>query len=223
MTRLLVHVEGQTEETFTKTVLAPHLYNIGYTSVGARLLGNSRARLNRGGIRDWSTVKKDLRTRLSYDQDLIAGLMVDYYALPNTWPGRPTSNRVPVADRGIHIEQAILADFEADTGIMGRFEPHILLHEFEALLFSDCHSFATAIGHADKADALQGIANQFESPEHINDHPNTAPSKRVMGVIPGYQKPLYGNVGAMEIGLPQIRAKCPSFDGWVSRLENRAP
>lgn len=222
MVRLLVHVEGQTEETFTNTVLAPHLYNIGYTNVGARLLGNSRARLNRGGIRDWSVVKKDIRIRLQADQGLVAGLMVDYYALPNSWPGRCDTHRLPVAQRGMHVEQSVLAEFEAETGIVGRFEPHVLLHEFEALLFSDCQSFAEAIGHSAKGMELQAIADQFETPEHINDHPETAPSKRVMAIIPGYQKPLYGNVGAMGIGLDTIRGNCPSFNAWLERLEARA-
>lgn len=49
--RLLVHVEGQTEESFVNEILAPHLYgNFGYSSVSARLLGNARQRNRRGGI-----------------------------------------------------------------------------------------------------------------------------------------------------------------------------
>ena len=31
MTRLLIHVEGQTEETFVNAVLGPHLYKLGYS------------------------------------------------------------------------------------------------------------------------------------------------------------------------------------------------
>jgi hypothetical protein len=41
MTRLLIHVEGQTEERFVNEVLAPHLVARGYHSVGARLFGTS--------------------------------------------------------------------------------------------------------------------------------------------------------------------------------------
>lgn len=51
MQKLLIHVEGQTEETFVNEVLAPHLYNLGFISVGARLLGNSRIRVNLPGGR----------------------------------------------------------------------------------------------------------------------------------------------------------------------------
>lgn len=223
MTRILIHVEGQTEETFTNSSLAPYLYSIGFTNVGARLVGNARARLNRGGIRDWHLVRRDIERHLRGDNGLIAGLMVDYYALPTSWPGRHSSNEVAVGDRGKFVELAILDDFEQVTGITGRFEPHILLHEFEALLFSDCEKFAEAIGQQDKAKALQDIVDKFDTPEHINDHPNTAPSKRMLSVIPGYQKPLFGSVGAVGIGLTKIREKCSSFDGWMARLEARAP
>ena len=44
MTQLLVHVEGQTEETFVNEVLAPHLHGFGLASVSARLFGNARQR-----------------------------------------------------------------------------------------------------------------------------------------------------------------------------------
>ena len=41
--RLLVHVEGQTEETFVNTVLAPHLLEAGYLRVSATLIGSPRS------------------------------------------------------------------------------------------------------------------------------------------------------------------------------------
>lgn len=60
MGRLLIHVEGETEESFVNEVLAPHLYCHGFTKVGARLLGNARMRDRRGGIRSWESAKKDI-------------------------------------------------------------------------------------------------------------------------------------------------------------------
>ncbi len=60
MARLLVHVEGQTEEDFVNEVLAPQLLNHGYTNVSARIVGNVRQRDHRGGIRGWDSVKKIL-------------------------------------------------------------------------------------------------------------------------------------------------------------------
>src|SRR5262245_54573286 len=90
--RLLIHVEGETEETFVNEVLEPHLCSRGYSQVSARLMGNARQRDRRGGIRSWSMVKEDIVTHLKQDRQCLASCMVDYYALPQTgeraWPGR---------------------------------------------------------------------------------------------------------------------------------------
>lgn len=53
----------------------------------------------------------------------------------------------------------------------------------------------------------------------INDNPQTAPSKRILSLFPGYDKPLYGALAAIKIGLAKIREQCLLFDGWVARLE----
>jgi hypothetical protein len=65
MTRVLIHVEGQTEESFVNEVLAPHLYAFGYRTVGARLIGNPRHQ--RGGIKGWNTVREDIRNHALED------------------------------------------------------------------------------------------------------------------------------------------------------------
>jgi len=58
--RLFILVEGETEETFVNEVLAPHLYTLGFQAVGARIMGNARLRAERGGVRGWPEVKKDI-------------------------------------------------------------------------------------------------------------------------------------------------------------------
>ena len=97
-----------------------------------------------------------------------------------------------------------------------------MMHEFEAMLFSDCAAFGSAIGRADLTPALQAIRNDFPNPESIDDSPETAPSKRIEAVFPAYQKPLMGTLAALEIGLERIRAECPHFRNWLERLEARA-
>lgn len=219
MTRLLVHVEGQTEETFVKTTLAPRLYHAGFTSVGARLLGNARNRSHRGGIRNWPIVRGDIERHLREDTGAYATLMVDYYALPPTWPGRAPIANVDTAAKFEQLNAAILADFENTTGINGRFLPFVLMHEFEALLFSDCTTFAASIGFDTKVPELQAVRDLFDSPEHINDSPVTAPSKRLENIIIGYDKVLFGNVAASSIGLDRICQECPNFAAWLNKLE----
>jgi hypothetical protein len=100
-----------------------------------------------------------------------------------------------------------------------RFIPFVVMHEFEGLLFSDCAAFAAGIARDDLAGEFQSIRTGFDTPEEINDSPLTAPSKRVERLVAGYTKPLMGTLAALEIGLGRIRAHCPLFDTWVTRLE----
>ena len=94
-----------------------------------------------------------------------------------------------------------------------------MLHEFEALLFSDCTGFARGMERPDLVPRLQTICDGFSCPEEIDDSPVTAPSKRVTALMPEYQKPLMGTLAALEIGLATIRAECPHFRNWMVRLE----
>lgn len=226
MARLLIHVEGETEEEFVNEVLAPHLHHHGFSKVSARLVGNARQRDRRGGIRAWSSVRKDIIHHLKEDVGSISTTMVDYYALPQTgdraWPGRALTGALPFEQKASTVESALTADLAAEMGdsfYPNRFIPFVMMHEFEGLLFSNCERFGKGIGRPDLATAFQAIRNQFASPEEINDSPETAPSKRVAGLVPGYEKPLLGALAAIEIGLDAIRAECPHFNSWLTRLE----
>ena len=53
--------------------------------------------------------------------------------------------------------------------------------------------------------------------------PETAPSKRLIQLYPGYDKVLFGVLVAEQINVDGIRAKCPHFDEWVSKLEQLKP
>lgn len=225
MSRLLVHVEGQTEETFVNDILRPHLINFGYTGVSARLVGNARQRESRGGIRDWVTVRKEIIHHLREDAGCIATTMVDYYALPQTWPGRAQANSLQFPHKAATIEDALLADMREYAGSSfnaTRFIPYVMMHEFEGLLFSDCERFAQGINQPALAHEFQSIRDQFNTPEEINDSVETAPSKRVKTLVPGYNKPLLGVLAALEIGLETIRSECPHFRAWLERLEKSA-
>lgn len=222
MQRLLVHVEGQTEESFVNRTLRPHLVSgFRYADVSARLLGNARQRSRRGGIRRWGSVREDIVRHLQGDREAIATTMVDYYGLPATWPGRVPSTQAPFHEKAVIIERELRQDIARALGggAPDRFIPFVVMHEYEGLLFSDPSVFAQAVGRPDLADDFQAIRGRFATPEEINDSPDTAPSKRVERLIPGYQKPLMGVQAAVDIGLDAIRRECPHFDDWVRRLE----
>ena len=102
-----------------------------------------------------------------------------------------------------------------------RVIPYVQKHEFEELLFSDVYAFSvmpTATDHV--VEGLANVRSRFQTPEDINDDPNTAPSKRLKGVMPGYQKVVAGPLIASATGLDTIRAECPRFDAWLARLES---
>lgn len=226
MPRLLVHVEGQTEEAFVNEVLRDHLINRGYESVSARIIGNARLRRKRGGIRPWPSVKRDIINHLREDPSCIATTMVDFYGLPQqgdeAWPGRMEARALNVNLKASRVEDAVLQDVAVSMGgnlDQKRFVPFVVMHEFEGLLFSDCFAFSQGIGRPEMETEFQKIRDEFETPEEINDSPETAPSKRVEDLVPGYEKPLLGTLAVLEIGLPQIRVECPHFSSWLERLE----
>jgi len=64
--RLFILVEGETEETFVNELLAPHLYEKGFECVSARLMGNARLRVQRGGVRGWTEVKTEVHPERAY-------------------------------------------------------------------------------------------------------------------------------------------------------------
>ena len=218
---LIVHVEGQTEESFVGELLAPHLHGFGVSTIRAGFIGGMR-----GGITSWTVARQDIVNHLQQDGECVATTMVDYYGLPDdgprAWPERSRASTLPFATKARTIENALSASVGAVMGPdfdLNRFVPYVMMHEFEALLFSDCEAFARGIGRPELGAALQQIRDDFESPEGIDDSPQTAPSKRVEALVPGYQKPFMGTLAALEIGLATMRAECGHFGDWLNRLE----
>ncbi len=155
--------------------------------------------------------------------------MFDFYALPQegdrAWPGRATAGRFAGSvAKAQCVEAALRDDLTAEMGAFNpqRFVPFVIMHEFEALLFSDCAAFSRGINRPHLEPDFRRIRDQFATPEDINDSPVSAPSKRVEALVPGYQKPLLGTLAVLEIGLAQIRAQCPHFDAWLEQLESLA-
>ena len=228
MARLLIHVEGQTEEDFVNEVLRNHLVSKGYHSVEPRIVGNARLRQRRGGIRPWPSVRTDIVNHLREDTGCVATTMVDYYALPQTgpgqWPGRAQSARLgSIKEKAECVQDALRDDLITGMGHRfdsRRFVPFVVMHEFEGLLFSDCAAFSRAIGRSELEGSFRSIRDSFATPEEINDSPATAPSKRVQDLVAGYEKPFLGVLAMLAIGLSRIRNECPHFDGWLEQLES---
>jgi hypothetical protein len=116
------------------------------------------------------------------------------------------------------VEDAVRDDVATEMGNRfdsDRFIPFVVMHEFEGLLFSDCAAFSRGIERPDLEIRLREVRDGFATPEEINDSPDTAPSKRVEGLVPGYQKPLLGVLAVLRDWLGSHSGRMPAFQ-WLA-------
>lgn len=210
MTRVCVVCEGATEANFVEECLAPYLAPAGVYAYGSIIQAPSGR--HKGGR---VTVER-LARHMSHEYHAFDRVttLVDFYGFKDR-DGRSRAE----------TERAILDMTSAlTTGFDARFVlPYVQLHEFEGLLFTDPAAFEwvqdgwSEVVHR----ALSDVALAFESPEHINDSPETAPSKRILKIFPdgAYSKTEHGLLIAESIGIDAIRAKCPAFSEWVGKLQ----
>jgi len=217
MVRVHVLVEGEAEETFTREVLGPH-FSPRSIYLYPRRLGKPG---HRSGVCKYPLAQREILVTLKQEAQAFCTTMFDYYGMPPDWPRRKEAGGKPSREKGTLVEEAMLADISTQLGSRfdrSRFLPYVQMHEFEALLFSDPKLLADGLELPNDV-ALQGIRSQFQSPEEINDSQQTAPSKRIMGLNPGYAKVLDGVRIGQAIGLDVMRAHCPHFNGWIEKLE----
>ena len=197
---MAIVVEGQTEGEFVKRVLSNHLLEQGVL-VKEHELG--------GGVNVHKIASEMLRYCRSYD---VVSSLVDYYG----FGGR---GRATVAE----LEQQISEEVRkrAPGGLLCKIYPYVQLHEFEGLLFSDVKAFGKIPGVTmANVQRLEFVRGRFAAPECINSGEHSAPSKRIKGVIPTYEKVVNGVSVAQWITLPKIREECKRFDSWIACLES---
>ena len=218
MTRVRVIVEGRTEQSFVQQVLAPLLW-ASEVYLAATILGVPG---HKGGRTNYARLKKDVLRQLKEDRAAYCSTMLDFYWLGRGFPGTPLPPSLSNAGKVIHLERAMKEDLMAEVPDLRpdvRFLPYLQLHEYEGLLFSDPDAFANGIYHSDLAPQFQAIRRCFPTPEDIDDNPDTAPSKRVFGLCPSYNKVLDGTRAANAVGIEAMRRACPHFRDWVESLE----
>ena len=209
MSRVLAFVEGQTEETFVRDLLVPYFAPLGIylTPILAQTSPG-----HKGGIVSYGKVKHQVTRLCRQDHGAYVTTLIDYYGLPTDFPD--SDNQAQDAhQRVLQIEQALQQDIDEPN-----FVPNLLLHEFEALLFSAPEKFAEWLDDQTLLAPMAAIRAAFVTPEHINNSPQTAPSKRILTLVPHYKKTVDGPLIAEDIGLDAIRAQCPHFNNWIERL-----
>lgn len=210
MIRIHVFCEGQTEDNFIRELLYDHLRESGLY-LNPILVRTSPS--GKGGLIHYTKIKPQLHRKCREDQSAYVTTLFDLFRLPDDFPGKklvPTS--LNPFEKAAYLEKA-LSD---DVG-QRNFIPNLMVHEFEGLLFTDPRAFSYWFG-ADTVSRITSQRQSFQSPEHINDGPETAPSKRIAQCCPGYQKPFHGPLIAIDIGIDAIRRECHHFDKWLKRL-----
>ena len=205
MKRVFVFCEGPTEETFIKGLVAPSFWTKEITLIPIVCRGVSK----------YSIIKKKLSDLCKNDRSALVTTMLDYYGLPNETPGKNVNHNGNIYRHIEMVEEAIQQDVGMDNLL-----PNLMLHEFEALLFSKPECFQYCCLPDKSIKELQKISDSAESPEHINNSPDTAPSKRTLKIYPQYSKVLEGNNVAKGIGLDTMRQKCRHFDIWLHKIES---
>lgn len=219
MIRVHVICEGQTEEMFVNELLVPTFLAKGLSLVPA-LIGRPG---HKGGNFKFERLQTDVKNRLLGERTAYCTTFFDYYGLPQSFPGKDIhDSQVDIVTKATSVQEAMTTELTRLIGVdaMRRFIPFVQMYEFEALLFSDPIAFARGISNEHLSQNLTDIAEQFDSPEHINNSPQTAPSKRIEGLIRGYEKPLMGTLAALEVGLDSMRQNCELFDNWLRQLES---
>jgi hypothetical protein len=217
MKRIIIVCEGQTEQSFCCDVLQPHFNHLGI------YIDYPTIKKTVGGIVKWAELKKQIEGHLKAEGSVFVTTLIDYYGI-NTDHQYPQWGQAQVhVDKYTaitRISNAMLSDVAHN--LQNRFIPYIQLHEFEGLLFSDIKVFENSFEASEFKNYpyLVATTEQYSNPELINTGKETAPSKRLSTAIKMYSKVVYGSLIAQEIGLPTIRAKCPGFNAWITRLEN---
>lgn len=211
MTRVCIVCEGPTEASFIRQCLAPYLAPAGVYAYGSILKAPS-GQHSGGRVTIDRLARHLLHEYRNFDR---LTTFVDFYGFKDR-DGRSRAE----------IEHAILEEIRKRRGadFDDRYVlPYVQLHEFEGLLFTNPAAFEWVQDgwNKDVHQKLSAVASAFENPELINDSPQTAPSKRILSIFPEgcYSKTEHGPLIAESIGIDAIRAKCPSFNAWVGKLQ----
>lgn len=216
MKKVLILVEGQTEETIVGQVLNPHLAASGLV-LEPVILKTKREKWGKtfkGGVTSFGQVERDLRALLGDSSAAAVTTLIDYYGLPSDFPGIGTRPTGTPRKRVAHVEQAFAAAIDD-----ARFLPHLTLHEIEAWVFVNPTKCGWVLDGGTVVQKLAAIRDECGGAEEINEEPETAPSKRIVKLVPDYQKPFHGPLAISEIGMQEVRAACPHADKWLKRIE----
>ena len=214
MSRVYVVVEGQTEEAFVRELLVPHYAHLDKYLIPIIV---STSPGHKGGVVSYAKVKPQIVRLCRQDAGAWVTTLFDLYALPADFPGK-AAPAYPAHASGSAKAQYLEAQLRQDIA-EPNFLPNLLVHEYEALLFTQPAQFEQWTSNETVPVTLAQAVAQAGSPEDVNDSPHTAPSKRILAVMPEYQKTFHGPLIACDIGLDALRQACPHFHAWLLAVD----
>jgi hypothetical protein len=219
-------VEGNSEEAFVNDVLVKHFASLNIF-VSSRKIKTGWDKLNnkpaKGGLLKYIKFRNDVLRWIKADRNqpqFWYSSMIDLYAFPKDNLSPYKENIQSIYDpyqKIIKLETAIARDINHP-----KFIPYVQLHEFEAFVLVNPDKLITMYPNGLTGINLLKRAIENMRPEEIDESPETAPSKRIIKYFPDYegQKAQVGPLVAEEIGLTELRLKCPHFNDWITKLEN---
>ena len=211
MKYVYIYCEGQTEESFVNDVLYPYFSRMDiYVTPIIHKTKRTPTKAFKGGVSKYAPIKDEL-IKLCQDSNCIVTTMFDYYAMPEDTAFIDHQD-IDIYKRIDFIENAINEDIGYKNLLF-----NLVLHEFEALLFSEPQAFEH-IASDRVVRQLQAIRNSAETPEHINNSAETAPSKRIQNVVNGYSKVRQGIIVAKYIGIDKMMSECKHFSAWINKI-----
>lgn len=207
-----IYCEGPTEESFIHEIIAPYLRRFQiYAQPIICTSKRTATKKYKGGVSSYGKLKKELSMLCSVHKNEYLTTMFDFYGMPQDTPLIDHKNP-DIYNRVNDIEKAINQDLGASNCCF-----NLVLHEFETLLFSDAEAFSIVFDDK-RAKQIQKIRAQFPNPEYINNSVETAPSKRIISIIPDYKKIVNGTELSGLIGIDQIMKECPHFCQWIEKI-----
>lgn len=215
LVNIAISVEGQTEESFVKQILAPYFMQknifIEPIIVKTKKLANHSFK---GGTISFDKAMSEITKLLTRKYDIVT-TFYDYYGLHKDF--------IPENSLKDSYEIIGLIESHMSSHINNKkFIPYIQLHEFESFLFIESDTTVNNLINCNKS-ILEQIINKAlqqanNNPELVNNSPETAPSKRILKGFSSYQKIIDGTNICRDLGIQKICEHCPHFNEWISTI-----
>lgn len=220
---VIVFAEGPSDEQFIKRIVAPMLRPLQIYLKPQQLNTSKNAK---GGAVSFDRLVFNARNTLRQYPDTTLTTFLDLYGIDTDFPEfLSAKNAVDVYARVKVMEEAMTQAIIAHVGCRPeRFIAYLQPYEFEGLFFSDVNALIRTEPDWIRQQAkLQKMRDDFVTPEHINDSPETSPSKRLEKTLqPKYKKTRHGPLIAEQVTLACMERECVHFKSWLDRLRSLA-